>query len=341
MKCTTLALFLLDAASRTTGLGYNIDPMEDVVTRSTGGKKGGTNGGKKGDCTDGATEIFECETVISESGRYVLDNDISCNIFGIAIVADDVHLDCQGNKIQGSGFLSFFGIGIADADHVTVSNCEAMDFIAGLQADAALGRWTDLTVRDSTFHDNFLAGMRLEGRLVNPSEAIVVDSTFNDNGNAILGVGVTISNVDGNFVSSTMNNNVGFINSGFFATLAGESTLIDVTANGNLIGITSGIIPTVQVINSIACNNNFLDMLIGLTDTAQANTCDLSFPSVVGGFPVCQCLCDGSSAGSNAADVAMVLEDVDGPYAWVNEEENIFGIPRNETVAAAIESAKR
>jgi hypothetical protein len=341
MKLSSATLLLLgiapasssdDATKLTTGWDQE-DPK-----RMLQGKKGGSSGGKKGDCVDDATIISTCSFPIFRPGRYVVDRNLICDpgAFGIGISADDVHLDCQGNKIRGNGVLSQVGIGITASQEVTVSNCDVSGFPYGLQADIALGRWTDLTVRDSSFTNNIIAGMNLSGPPPNviPSEVTVVNSKFNDNGNIMMGAGIVSTNVEGTFYSSTMNDNIGINNGGFIALGPGERTLVDVTANGNAVnGIIAGpTSPTLKVINSIACNNQF-DMV--MVDTAQANTCDLSTPPLANGFLVCQCTCDGSPSNlmSNADAISMV-EDVDGPFAWLYSEENPFAIRANETVAA-------
>jgi hypothetical protein len=69
-----------------------------------------------------------------------------------------------------------------------------------------------------------------------PGYITVVNSTFNENGN----FGVSATNVIATFYSCTMNNNKG-TEGGFVAQGSGASTLIDITANGNIgSGIVSG-----------------------------------------------------------------------------------------------------
>jgi hypothetical protein len=340
MKFSAAALLLLGAAANASSVdanqhttGWKYDDQKDPHERMLQGKKGGSAGGKKGDCTDGAMVISDCNTFLG-SGRYVLDRNLNCGLgeFGIAILDDDVHLDCQGNKIRGRGP---FGIGVSDAEDITVSNCDVSGFFNGLQADTSGGFWTDLTVRDSSFTNNIRAGMDLEGDFLNPSEVTVVSSKFNENGNenALEGVGVVSTNVEGTFYSSTMNDNNGFVTAGFVAFGSGERTLVDVTASGNFggPGIAGGVIPTVNVINSIACMN-FLDMLF--VETAQANTCDSSMPPDANSFKVCQCTCDGGPSVPTAE--SSTVEDEDGPFAWVYSEQNPFAIRANETVAAIL-----
>jgi hypothetical protein len=64
--------------------------------------------------------------LVNQSERYVLDGNLNSDPFefGILILADDVHLDCQGNKIRGCGVLSQGGIGVTGAEDVTSFNCD-------------------------------------------------------------------------------------------------------------------------------------------------------------------------------------------------------------------------
>jgi hypothetical protein len=138
--------------------------------------------------------------------------------------------------------------------------------------------------------------MKLSGRFNFPSYVIVVNSTFNDNGTPTEGAGVSSDDIAGTFVSCTMNNNTSTTGGGFVARGIGEITLIDVTTNDNAAG---GIVvespKIVNVIDSIACGNDILDMAFG--HTAQANTCDSSFPDSINELRVCQCSCQGHSTG--------------------------------------------
>jgi hypothetical protein len=69
-------------------------------------------------------------------------------------------------------------------------------------------------------------------------------------------------------------------------------TVVGVTANGNsqyeILNLEDSL-TFVNVINSFACGNGVAD--VTNVQTAQATTCIVSDPSVIGTFPVCQCLC--------------------------------------------------
>jgi hypothetical protein len=301
MKFLTPALLLIGAsaslASEYDGhalVGRKLQDMgEGKKGDMEGGKKGDMNGGKKGDvdCTDGAEPIIACATVISGPGRYVLDGNLSCgpNENGITIAADDVHVDCQDNGIEGNG--QNIGIEIVGAigqgRQVTVSNCRVSNFEIGLVASSSNTRFDDLVVRDSTFNNNALFGMSLEGGRFFPSIFNVIDSTFNGNGN-VNGAGIELRRIVGGVIaSSTINENIG---NGLIArgNAEGEITLVNVIANGNdSVGINAGNLNTVlqiTVINSVACGNTIRDLRN--PHIAQATTCDESAPE-----DICQCPC--------------------------------------------------
>jgi hypothetical protein len=264
----------------------------------SGGKKGGMNGGKKGDddCIDGTTEITSCGTTISLPGCYVLTDDLMCTEgqFGILIEASDVQLDCQDfdfrADVQDDSAAS--GIVVDSATHVTVANCGAESFYRGLQA---VGLWTDLTVRSSSFNNNDVAGMELIGDAGTPAEFTVVDSTFNGNGNMNLGFGIDSSGARGTISSSTINNNIGAFGGGLATFGTGALTLVDVEAVGNAnYGLFADPMATLNIINSIACFNGDNDIFkSGTTQglTTQTTTCDTSSPAMIGGLPVCQLPC--------------------------------------------------
>jgi hypothetical protein len=345
MKFLATSLFLLRAAAcacassihATTGLEY--DDQEDFMGRKLQGKKGGMNGGKKGDvedCTDGATPISACETLINQSGRYILTNDLNCGTesFGFDISgADDVHLDCQGNLIKGSEVVSTgsFGIAVSDAAHVTVSNCHVSGFFFGFIADLTFGPWTDVVVRDSTFDSNFLSGMTIEGDPSIPSTVNVVGVNSMSNGQTEFeSYGIDASDIIGTIVSTTLSNNIGTQAYGFIAHRSGDITLIDVTANGNSAG---GIVAVsedvnLNVINSIACGNGFAD--ISDVRTAQATTCNVSSPLIINNLPICQCPCEGGSVGR------VSVAGGDEHLARFDTARTTFPTRRNSTVVSAV-----
>jgi hypothetical protein len=302
-----------------------------------GGKKGDMNGGKKGDfdCTDDAMPITSCFFQITKSGRYVLTRNLNCGgvRFGIAILADDVHLDCKGNEIRGNGLPpNVFGIGVSRSNHVTVSNCKASQFKFGLRADTTFGPWSDLVVRESTFSNNVELGMSLNGDSTFPGNINVVDSTANKNGNGepMAGAGIAAIYVEGTVTRTILNDNIGPQGVGFFAINSTEITLIDVIANGNTNAGVFAFTSTVNVINSIACGNDIQD-IFGVT-TAQANTCDLSVPPQANGFSVCQCPCKGK--GAAGAGVSVSGGEGGDLSGWSTSP--IFTNSGNFTVAAAV-----
>jgi hypothetical protein len=194
MKFSVTAILLLGA---TTSSASEYDGHALIGRSLYGGKKGDMDGGKKGDvddCTKYADVIDKCFTEIDKPGRYTLDGDLTCgdNRDAITIIADNVHLDCQGNRIQGIGQTTAFGISVSDSAHVTVSNCHESNFSVGLLLFVNRNKrpWDDLVVRDSTFNNNTSSGMELLGDLSEPSNFYVVDSTFNANGDVNGGTGL-------------------------------------------------------------------------------------------------------------------------------------------------------
>jgi hypothetical protein len=208
---------------------------------------------------------------------------------GILITASDVQLDCQDfdfrADVQDGSPAS--GIVVDSANRVTVANCGAESFYDGLQA---VGLWTDLTVRSSSFNNNINSGMSLFGDSGSPAEFTVVDSTFNGNGNMDFGVGINSLGARGTISSSTMNNNIGTFGGGLATSGTGALTLVDVEAveNANF-GLFGDGMVTLNVTNSLACFNGNKDIVN--PTTAQGNTCDTSTPAVIGGLSVCQIPC--------------------------------------------------
>jgi hypothetical protein len=294
LSATTLSFVLgasslVDASNKrsTTALKYN--DQENTVERTLQGKKGGGKKGgvSDGDCVDDAMKITSCGETITDPGRYILTTNLMCNDGqdGIIIEADDVHLDCQDFDFLGFVPTNIAkGIVVNSANHVTVANCGAENFLYGLQA---VGLWTDLTVRSSSFNNNFESGMTLGRETIAPADFTVVDSTFNGNGNGDTGYGITSIGARGTVYFSTMNNN---LVDGLLA-FGGALTLVDVEADGNgNRGLIADGGATLHVINSRACSNGDKDIVN--PTTAQANTCGSSDPTDIGVLPVCQCLCE-------------------------------------------------
>jgi hypothetical protein len=299
LSATTLSFLLgtsswVDASNKRSSTSLEYNDQETIVDRILQGKKGDMSGGKKGgvsdgDCVDGTTAITSCGDTISMPGRYVLTSDLRCadGESGIEITASDVHLDCQDFDFIGNLETTDLvnGIVVNGASHVTVANCGAEIFFDGLQA---VGLWTDLTVRSSSFNNNVASGMNLIGDVDSPSEFTVVDSTFNGNGNIEFGVGIRSLDARGTVYFSTMNNNLG---NGLATSGTGALTLVDVEAVGNgKNGLLADGGATLNVINSLACSNGSTDIFN--PTTAQANTCSSSSFIGMEVLPVCQCLCD-------------------------------------------------
>ncbi|WP_115865042.1 right-handed parallel beta-helix repeat-containing protein [Halorussus litoreus] len=100
---------------------------------------GGPAGGSAGAESAAQTQIYSC-TTIDESGTYVLASDVengggtaisqSC----IEITADDVTFDGGRNTLDGRGVSHTAGVGVVDAENVTVRNLAVSDWHAGVRA---------------------------------------------------------------------------------------------------------------------------------------------------------------------------------------------------------------
>ncbi|KAG7371491.1 hypothetical protein IV203_020061 [Nitzschia inconspicua] len=327
------------------------DPTEENGRQLSGKKGGGTGkGGKKGDCTDGYTVISTCDTIVNEPGRYVLEKNLKCedgDEFGIFIEADDVRLDCQGNQITG-GIDGIVGIGISGANHVSVANCHVRNFFLGLLFTPFAGSWDDIIIEDSSFNKNYI-GIRIFG-----------DENSDSNRYTIVGSEALENDLDGlqayeaygTIVSSTFSKNfgvedeeVGLAGVGLYFESQESSTsatLIDVKANKNGGGgiLTFGTSTEVESYSSEYCGNDeasSTDLLLygdiavdGGPLVAQGNTCGTSFPMMVGGRDVCECLCKGknkSSGGSATGGTSAGISSVS------SGSSRLRAIAEDETIA--------
>ncbi|KAG7371485.1 hypothetical protein IV203_020055 [Nitzschia inconspicua] len=312
--------------------------------RQLSGKKGGGTGkgGKKGDCTEGYTVISSCDTIIDEPGRYVLEKNLKCedsDLFGVAIRANDVRLDCQGNQIIG-GDVGDIGIDISGANHVSIANCHVRNFNSGLFVSSFIsGPWDDVVIEDSSFNKNFIGMSFFDDGNSESNRYTIVGSKALENDLD----GLQAFEAHGTIVSSTFSKNFGSVEIGvagvgvFF--VSGSATLIDVTANNNGGGGILSFSAEVESISSEYCGNDeasstdlFLygDIAVDGSLVAQGNACETSIPMMVGGRDVCECLCKGknkskgvSGTGGASADVSSVSSGSSRPQA----------IPADDTIA--------
>lgn len=317
------------------------------------------NGGKKAGCTDGATVIASCNYMIPGPGRYILEDDLNCGPgeSGIIIMdVDDVHIDCQDNKIVGDkedpGEL---GIGVA-GDHITIANCKVRKFVFGVFANGfdSADVWTDLTIQGSTFNNHAQDGAFLSGNEEGTiSTVTITDSNFNGNSDD----GMTCFDVSGVIISSTFSNNFDngvVLNPNNRDEEEAPFTLIGLTADKNG---DAGLVTFPETVTSVVasrfCNNaqiedNFLAIQIGgdfapstsgINFIAQATTCDFSFPinSLINGLPICQCPCNGG--GSESKEESIIVGDAsDGTAAITAPKltvEEKLEMERNEAIVIA------
>ncbi|KAG7343702.1 hypothetical protein IV203_021710 [Nitzschia inconspicua] len=318
MKFSSTALLLLGAATHVSGERkasrnkMTVRGLRDGNGRQLSGKKGG----KRGDCNEDATVISSCNTVITQSGRYVLEKNLKCeqsDVFGIALEADDIRLDCQGNQIRGLGFSeSWFGIGISGANHVSVANCKVQNFFVGLLVDPTVGTWNDVIVEDSSFNKNTF-GMVFDGEEVTDSNSYIVLHTEAKKNEVD---GLIGFRADGTIVSSTFSDNGVRDDSdgvGLYFRFGSNTLIIGVKANNNIagglltLGDELGLSTETTAVNSEFCGNpagniEFFfsaDIFMAGSLIAQGNTCDTSEPMMVGGRDVCECPCKGKAAASS------------------------------------------
>jgi hypothetical protein len=368
MKSSICALLLLRATTSVFGrpIARKLqEPEVDLIGKkdesdsigkgkgnSIGKGKGGSTG-KKGnngnnDCTENFMVLMgPCPILINRPGRYVLEEDLECGPMdsGIGIVTDDVLLDCRGNEIRTSSDTlpaerGFFGIGVTGSAHATVTNCNVRRFFRGLYADQSMGDWNDLTIENSSFQENSRDGMLLVGSAdeLGENTVLVLGSQFNNNG----GDGVEVAAIDGTFISSQMNGNFRFDESGidengFLEIEPSFLKFYDVTTNNNGdAGIfTQDTSQSLDIIKSTACNNDVRggSMLADIDtpdiDVAQGNTCDTSNPDRLNGRRICQCTCQGgrvsNTESSNKVSIAAPPE--------TSRRSTPLVILANETVA--------
>lgn len=247
--------------------------------------------------------ITSCETVITDPGRYILEDDLNCgpNEVGISVEgASDVNIDCQGHYIRGDKEVpGSWGILVGGgSSDVTIANCKVRRFFNGLLG--GISGFTDLTVRSSSFKQNFV-GMNLFGSDTPSASATIFDSKFDENGDGILA-----DDTDTTYISSSANKNEfdGIVL--FDINRQASVTFLDMMTNENGdSGIITPLETTVSVISSKSCGNGIYDLALGVAATAQENTCDIADPlETAAGIPICECPCKGGKGKSPDSEAA-------------------------------------
>ncbi|KAG7363903.1 hypothetical protein IV203_037105 [Nitzschia inconspicua] len=360
MKFSSTALLFLGATTLVSGERkasrnkMNVRGLPDDNGRQLTGKKGG----KKADCNEDATVISSCNTVITQSGRYVLEKTLKCepsDDLGISLQADDIRLDCQGNQIRGFGFSdsSFnIGIGISGANHVSVANCHVQNFFVGLLVDSSVETWDDVIVEDSSYNKNRF-GMVFEGDEVTDrySYTVLHTEAKKNEIDGLVGFGA-----DGTIVSSTFSENgVGDDSDGvgLYFRFGSNTLIIDVKANDNIagglltLGDELGLSTETTAVNSEFCGNpagniEFFfsaDIFMAGSLIAQGNTCDTSEPMMVGGRDVCECPCKGKTAASSGVGSSAATAGVSS-LSLEDKTSQTLLLRTNETVAALTNGLK-
>lgn len=162
--------------------------------------------------TQEATPITSC-TNITESGTYVLQNDVATEGEGacIGVRASDVVIDGNGHEIEGAGLPGTVGVAVR-GDDVTVQDVTVTNFRTGIRFSRSRnGVVTGVTATLNEFgvqFDRSDAGTVTDSRAVRNSDDGI--STFGGTGMTIRGNVVSENSGDGIWVNSggTVTDNV-------------------------------------------------------------------------------------------------------------------------------------
>ncbi|WP_206424438.1 right-handed parallel beta-helix repeat-containing protein [Halorubrum sp. CSM-61] len=169
-------------------------------------------------------------TTVDESGRYLLEDDVSAAGEGIEIAASNVTIDGRGHRIEGDGERT--GIKVRDgARGVTVENLTVRNFRRGVDV-----RWgASLTLDSVTVEGNAAAGVRSEGG----AEIACADSAVRGNG----GVGIAVDDGRVSIRDCEIRENAGralVVESGARATTVVEDSVVADNGGGVLLPTTAG-----------------------------------------------------------------------------------------------------
>ena len=111
--------------------------------------------------------IDNCTVLDTPSETYLLTQSIwnSTNSTCMYVQADNVTLDCQGNRIDGVDNANTYGVRIPNYDNVTIRNCEVSDWAYGIDISSSAG---------SRIYNNFITSNTDRG--IN----VVSGSTYNN-----------------------------------------------------------------------------------------------------------------------------------------------------------------
>lgn len=156
------------------GVGDACDNCPDV---SNADQLDSNNNGIGDACEINQIQISSCQ-LITESGSYILTNDVSYSSDGacLDIRVNNVTLDCQGNSITGIGK----GYGILTKNNNTIlKNCEIFNFSRGIGSvynaynqiinntianSTGIGIYLDNTASFHTIQGNTIIGTKGRGR---------------------------------------------------------------------------------------------------------------------------------------------------------------------------------
>ncbi|MFH0829978.1 MAG: right-handed parallel beta-helix repeat-containing protein [Candidatus Aenigmatarchaeota archaeon] len=229
--------------------------------------------------------VITGKTVISDSGTYILDSDISCIVDSegacIAMQGRDIVLDCQGHSITrtitdarkkaGSAGIVVAGGGVGkESTKNTVRNCRIEKFAMGIFLKTAHSNFTNNTINDNNigiYYDDY------------SSYNNFVNNTVSDNNK---GIDIFMRSFNNTFTGNTVRNNGIY---GISITCAAHhNTFSDNVIEGNGYGSASEEHGGVYILNSYAnvfsgniiCNNS--ETIVCKFDAAMEGINDVCRP---------------------------------------------------------------
>jgi len=183
--------------------------------------------------------ISDCGFSFAENGVYTLNRSINSSNTCLAINANNVTLDCQGNSIIGNG--SGEGIYSNNTDNVIVKNCIITNFSTGIEFFNGM----DSIMTNNTLSNNTDSGITLgsssnsnltdnifslnDGGLYfyNSSNGTFMDNRFDSNYNfgILLMEGSNYNTFSNNVLSINRSNNLNYLPNGIVISSSSYNTL--------------------------------------------------------------------------------------------------------------------
>jgi parallel beta-helix repeat protein len=119
-------------------------------------------------------DLYSCSSIL-DPGSYTVQKSINASDTCFVVSADDVSIDCGGNKIAGNNVGVAFDVA---ARNVTITNCAVEWFEKGVEVERVADGFS---LSDSAFLRNTIAAVEVNGR-----NAVVERCVFEDNGPGIV-----------------------------------------------------------------------------------------------------------------------------------------------------------